>query len=128
MLNIDLIGKSFPVDRIMAQIPDLGGKIDMKTRVDIEGFNIKPGTCRMQLFKNKGTTCYECGAVADRWEVGVDNHRVTFVLMAGNREMIQGRVVPKSLGGGHTLGNSEPMCYECHEKRLNNILGSKRYR
>lgn len=82
---------------------------------------------RYDTFVAKGTTCVYCGAsvtkvirARPRVDYRVDRNKPVYVLMCDNNSVLTAdHILPKSLGGTHSVENYAPCCFNCNNKKGN---------
>jgi 5-methylcytosine-specific restriction endonuclease McrA len=132
--RLEVINVSFPVEYILSLFVEfhiLGAKKIYHKRRKItivadDGTNITASTNseRYILFHEKGVVCVGCGRVgthfkAERNEDSVSYH---FNLYSDDGMLFtKDHVVARSNGGKDRQSNYQVACYECNDKKSNNI-------
>lgn len=96
-------------------------------RLDVESINKNVSIRRMQCFAIKGTECVSCHHAhgntirVEEWPNGQIHVDLYDVREDGSFVLINiDHIKPKSLGGGNTLSNYQPMCQPCNTRKGNN--------
>jgi 5-methylcytosine-specific restriction endonuclease McrA len=96
------------------------------------GHEIRMGSQRYELFKEKGCTCVKCGIVGTFFALekpvdrdGKGHHKnFHFNLYGINKKgeevmLTKDHILPKSKGGTSLLSNYQTMCYQCNCEKGN---------
>lgn len=91
--------------------------------VEPEALQLFKNVRRIKVFLKKGCTCVTCGLTGTILALTLDKARGKhWDLFADNGEMMTvDHILPKSLGGTNSMGNYQPMCSTCNNKKGNKI-------
>lgn len=124
--------KHYSLDEVLSQTIFVDDYKKRPCLVDFDGEWINMGSHRYQCFAMYGTTCVDCGIegqyfVMERQGGNFETCRYHFNLYAvddfGNEVlMTKDHVIPRSRGGKDILGNYQPMCSACNNKKGNDLI------
>ena len=114
--------EKIPVEKVLdAMTRTLEGKADRGGKFIFRGEKYKYSD-RMRCFLKKGTNCIYCGRkglyfILEKNRVSETYHLALYGLTRRGKEvlMTMDHIVPLSKGGGNTLENEAPCCYECNQ-------------
>lgn len=98
-----------------------------KSKVELDGDNIKPNSQRYQTFFTKGTKCVKCGIegkffAKERPEKSNESYHLNLYAIDKNGLeilMTKDHIVPKSKGGKNEVENYQTMCCVCNFEKGN---------
>jgi len=95
--------------------------------IQIKGQSVSLISMRYIVFKEKGTTCVNCGRVGNMFAVERNSRSKKYHLnlysCENNKEilMTQDHIIPKSKNGQTALSNLQPMCVYCNQEKADKI-------
>ena len=102
-------------------------------RIDLNNDSVSVSSVRLHMFAIKGIVCVgwkkKCRVKGSFFAKEKQNgsekywHLNLYALKKDGTEMLMTRdhIIPKSKGGGNGISNSQPMCFECNNKKGNTM-------
>ena len=111
--------KTFKIDEVLNHVePYVYGH--KKKKKNFGSLRVKINSLRLNVFKEKGTTCSYCGVEGTHFKLQKthENESFHFVLHTDDGiELTKDHIMPKSKGGSDELDNLQTLCGPCNFKK-----------
>jgi len=122
----------YSLEEIRDKIAITNNKYDLqKSRIILDGHQVRNSSIRLQTFKAKGVICCDCGRVGSFFALERSAgsiiptcHLNLYAIDTDGNEvlMTKDHIIPKSRGGKDILENLQTMCMPCNNKKGNKII------
>lgn len=121
-------GEKYTIEQILELVIEKGGE---PVRIELDGNTVSINSDKLITFKQKGTTCVECGIEGQFFvkekhvtkRGGEYFHLNLYGFDENGNEvlMTKDHIIPKSSGGHDDISNYQTMCEICNKKKADKI-------